>query len=310
MPELLTVEGIETKREGSYNVDPTPAVSDGVRLSKDCWSNLDPDYNWENDRSGLVNGTIIPSKAALPRGRMVKLELFCEVKGAGADIPPEVAELLIACGLPEFDGTSLWTYGPLTSGTKGSCTIYAYTGGLLWKISGVRAQVALELVAGELAVLHFTAVGIPSTDPATTALAGITYDATEPIAAVNAGLTIGSWSPDWQTFTVNPIGVTPQLLESGNAADGIQMFDFGDSDPFYELVTRKVPLATFDPYADRKARTDRTMLFTLGPAVAFNRLKVLGATTQIMKHQPVAAQGFVGWRLRGRISAGGIFQFD
>ncbi len=309
MPELLTVEGIEVKREGSYNVDPTPATSDGVRLAKNMWSNLDPDYNWENDRSGVVNGTIIPSVAALPRGRMAKLEIFAEVKGAGSDIPPEVAELLIACGLPETDGTSLWTYGPLTSGTKGSCTVYAYTGGVLWKISGCRGHVRLELVAGELAVMHFTLVGIPSADPATTALAGITYDSTEPIAAVNAGWTIGSWAPDWQTLTFDPIGVDPVLLESGNAADGIQMFDFGDSDPFYEMVARKVALATFDPYADRKARTSRTALFTLGTG-AFGRLKVLSATTQVMKHEQVDAQNFVGWRLRGRISAGGIFQFD
>src|SRR5690242_15816024 len=164
MPELLTVEGIEVKREGSYNVDPTPATSDGVRLARNMWSNLDPDYNWENDRSGVVSGAIIPAVAALPRGRMAKLEIFAEVKGAGADVPPEVAELLVACGLPETDGVSLWTYGPLTSGVKGSCTIYAYTGGVLWKISGCRGHCRLELVAGELAVMHFTMFGIPSAD--------------------------------------------------------------------------------------------------------------------------------------------------
>jgi hypothetical protein len=312
MPELLTVEGIEVKREagGSYGVDPVPGTSDGVRLARNCWSNLDPDYNWENDRSGVVTGAMIPPVAALPRGRMVKLEIFAEVKGAGSDIPPEVAELLVACGLPETDGSALWTYGPLTSGTKGSGTVYAYTGGLLWKISGCRGRARLELVAGELAVFHFTIVGFPTADPATTGLAGITYDATEPIAAVNAGLTIGSWAPDWQTMTVDPTGVDAQLLESGNASDGIQMFDFADSNPLVELVARKVPLATYDPYADRKARTSRTLLFTLGPAVAFSRLKILAATVQVMKHQHIDAQGFVGWRLSYRMSAGGTFQFD
>ena len=310
MPELLTVEGIEAKREGTYNVDPSPATSDGVRLARNMWSNLDPDYNWENDRSNVVNGSLIPPVAALPRGRMAKLELFVEVKGAGSDVPPEAAELLVACGLPEFDGVSLWTYGPLTTGVKGSCTIYAYTGGLLFKVSGCRGRVRLELVAGELAVLHFTMYGIPSADPATTALAGITYDSTEPIAAVTSTFTIGSWTPDLLSATLDLIGKDPELLASATAADGIQMFDFGDSDPSLDALVRKVPLATYDPYADRKARTSRTLVMTLGPAVAFNRLKILGATVQVMKHPPGDSQGFVNWSLRWRISAGGILQFD
>lgn len=310
MPDLIPVEGIEVKREGSYNVDPTPGTADGVRLARNMFSNLDPDYHWENDRSNVVNGTLIPPVAALPRGRMVKLEIFAEVKGAGSDIPPEVAELLVACGLPETDGASLWTYGPVTSGTKGSCTIYAYTGGVLWKISGCRGRAALELVAGELAVYHFTMWGIPSTDPATTALAGITYDATEPIAAVNAGLTIGGQSQDWKSFMLDLIGIDAALLDSGNAVDGIQAFDFGDVNPIVDMLVRKAPLATYDPYADRKARASKTLLFTLGPAVAFNRLKVLGATVQVMKHGHADSEGFANQRLQFRVSAGGVVQFD
>lgn len=310
MPELLTLEGIEVKREGTYGTDPTPATSDGVRLAKNLWSNLNPDYNWENDRSAVVSGAIIPAKAALPRGRIVKLEIFAEVKGAGSDIPPEVAELEVACGHPEIDGTALWTYGPLTSGTKGSCTIYAYSGGLLWKITGCRGRGRLELVNGELAVMHYTMYGILATAPTTSALAGVTYDATEPIAAVNAGLTIGSWAPDWLSMVVDFNGVDAQLLASGNATDGIQMFDFGDSNPTVELVARKVALATYDPFADRNARTSRTLLFTLGPAVAFSRLKMLGATVSVMQHDLQDSEGFVNYRILYRIEAGGTWQFD
>jgi len=310
MPELLTVEGIEVKRESVYATDPTPATSDGVRLAKNMWNNLNPDYNWENDRSAVVSGSIIPLKAALPRGRMAKLELFVEIKGAGSDVPPEVAELEVACGHPEIDGTALWTYGPLTSGTKGSCTIYAYTGGLLYKITGCRGRGRLELANGELAVMHYTIFGIIATDPATTALAGITYDATEPIAAVNAGLTVGGVALDWLSMVVDFNGVDAQLLASGNATDGIQMFDFGDSNPTIELVARKLALATYDPFADRKNRTSRTLLFTLGPAIAFNRLKLLGATVSVMKHDLLESEGFVNYRLLYRIEAGGQWQFD
>lgn len=310
MPELLTIEGIEVKREGTYNTDPVPSTSDGVRLSKNLWNNLDPNYNWENDRSDTVSGSIIPLKAALPRGRMAKLEIFAEVKGAGSDIPPEVAELEVACGHPEVDGATLWTYGPLTSGTKGSCTIYAYSGGLLWKITGCRGRGRLELANGELAVMHYTMFGIIATDPTTSALAGITYDTTEPIAAVNAGLTVGSWAPDWLSMVVDFNGVDAQLLASGNAVDGIQMFDFGDSNPTIELVARKVPLATYDPFADRKARTTRTLLFTLGPAVAFNRLKILSASVSVMQHELLDSDGFVNYRILYRVESGGTWQFD
>lgn len=307
MPDLLPVEGIEVKREGTYGVDPSPATSDGVRLARNVWSSLQVDYEFENDRSGVVNGSIIPPKAALPRGRNVRLDLYVELKGAGSDVPPEVAELEVATGMPETDGASLWTYGPLTSGAKGSCTIYAYSGGWLFKVTGCRAHGVLELVYGQLAVKHYIVRGILATAPTRTALAGITYDATEPIAAVNATFTVGGQAFDWLSLTIDPTGKDVELLGSGSANDGIAAFDFGDSDPFVEAVVRG---SSVDVYNLKNQRTTQTLVLTLGPAVAFNRMKILGASVSLMDHPHADSEGFTNQRLRWRLESGMIWQFD
>ena len=310
MPDLLPVEGIEVKREGTYNVDPSPATSDGVRLARNVWSSMIVDYQFPNRRTGVVNGSIIPAKNALPRGRFVKLDLYVEIKGAGADVPPEVAELDVATGMPETDGSALWTYGPLTSSTKGSCTIYVYSGAKLFKITGCRGRGSLELLAGQLAVKHYTMWGILATAPTQTALAGITYDATEPIAAVNATFTIGGVSFDWLSLSIDPHGKDCDAFLSGSAVDGIQSFDFMDSDPVVEATLRSLSLATYDVYALKNAETTQTMVLTLGPAVAFNRLKILSASVSLLDHNHADSEGATNWRLRWQLESGMTWQFD
>lgn len=311
MPDLLTVEGIEVKRESTYNTDPVPGTGNGVRLAKNCWNTMNPSYNWQNDRGTAISGAIIPVKRAIPRGRYVSFDLYVEIKGPGSDVSPESAELLVACGLPETHNVGAsWTYGTLTSSTKGSCTIYAYSGGKLFKVTGCRGTCRLELVAGELAVMHFSMIGMLSTDPTQTALAGITYQSTEPPAAVTSTFTIGTWTPDLLSATVDFFGKKPEILPSATATDGIQAIDFGDSDPQVEIIARSVSLATYDPYGDLKARTSRTLVMTLGPAVAWSRLKIISGTVSLIEHDHQDSQGFTNWRLLYQLEAGGTWQFD
>lgn len=310
MPEVLRLDAALAKTEVTYGVDPVPAAAtDSVRISRRLWSLITLDYQWENRRQDAANGSIIPVKPAIPRGRKVRVDIFWEVKGAGVDAAPEAAPLYIGCGLPEVDGVSMFDYGPLTSGTKGSATIYAYAGGLLFKCVGCRGRFRWPLVVGEIAVHQFTMFGVLTGDPATTAVAAPTYDTAEPIAGVNTALTIGAWTPDWLSGELDLTGVDPELLMSGNATDGIKEFDFGTADPTFRLSARKVALATYDPYADLKARTSRSLVMTWGSA-QFNRVKVVSAPLSILSHGHADGEGFVNWDLSYQVESGGILRFD
>jgi hypothetical protein len=312
MPEILRLDGLLVKKESVYMSDPTPSAStDGVRISRRLWSSITLDYAWENSRLDVASGSIVPPKDALPRGRRARVDIFWECKGKGSDATPEAADLYQACGLPETDGANLFDYGPVADASHASATLYCYAGGLLFKVVGCRGHFRWPLTVGQVATHQFTMFGLVTTDPATTTLPAIAgYDATEPIAGVNTALTIGSWIPDWLAGELDLQGSDPQMLPSGNATDGIAGFDFGVVDPMFRLTARKVALATFDPYADHKARTSRTLAMTFG-ATQFSRVKVVGATVSLRAAPAHAdSEGFANWDLQYRVEAGGTIRFD
>lgn len=312
MPESFRLDALTAKSEGaSYGVDAVPTGADNpVRISRGpLWSKITVDYQWENRRQDVASGTIVPIKGALPRGRKVRLDIFWEVKGAGIDASPEAAPLYIACGLPETDGSSLFDYGPVTSGTKGSATIYAYSGGLLFKCVGCRGRFRWPLVVGEVAVHHFTMFGYLAEDPATTSIITPTYDTAEPIAGVNTALTLEGVTLDWLSGELDLIGVDPELLPSGNSTDGIASFDFGSVDPTFRLSVRKVALATFNPYALLEARTSQTLVMTWGSA-QFNRVKITAAELSLLSHTHSDSEGFINFDLLWQVESGGVIRFD
>lgn len=317
MPEILRLDGLLAKSEGaSYGVDSVPVVgTDGVRLARRMFSNIRVGYLWENDRKETASGSIIPVKRGIARGRTVRIEVFWEAKGAGIDAAPEAAPLYIASALPETDGTSLFDYGPVTSGTKGSATLYCYAAGKLYRVVGCRGRFDWPMLVGENIIHHFVMMGTMITEPATLALPGITYDSTDPIALVNTALAIGSWAPEWQSATLDLIGVDPIPLPSGNIGptswtDGIASIDFADVDPSFQIRARVPALATYDPYADKKANTSRTLVLTAG-ATQFNRIKVIGAPLAIK--EPIGhtdSDGYADYDLQYQVESGGIIRFD
>ena len=309
MPVVYRLDGLQAKSEGTYGSDSSPTTTDAVRINRRLGSQIELDYEWENRRDEAANNSLIPVDPALPRGRKAKVTIDWEVKGAGIDAAPEAQPLYIASGLPETDGAQLFDYGPLTSGTKGSATLYCYAHGLLIKVVGARGRFSWPLVVGEIAVHRFTMYGMVVTDPADSAVPANSYDTAEPIAGVNTALTIGAWTPAWRSGEMDLTGVDPVLLPSGNATDGINSFDFGSSDPSFRLFAEKVALATYDPMADRKAQTARTLVMTWGSA-QFDRVKIIGASLKVMEHRFADLDGFAYWDLTYRISSGGIIRFD
>lgn len=310
MPQIFRLDGLQAKSEGaSYGVDASPTTTDAVRIARRLGSQIELDYEWENLRDDAANGSILPVDPALPRGRRAKVTIDWEVKGAGSDVPPEAQPLYIGCGLPETDGTNTWDYGPVTSATKGSATLYCYAHGLLIKVIGARGHFTWPLVVGEVAVHRFVMFGIVATDPADASVPANSYDTNEPIAGVNTSLTIGSWTPSWISGELDLAGIDPALLKNGNATDGLGSFDFGSTDPTFRLVAQKDALATYDPMADRKAQTARTLAMTWG-STQYNRVKVLAAPLKTRRHEFSDNEGFSYWNLTYRVSSGGVIRFD
>src|SRR3990172_9436895 len=256
MPTPLRLDGVLAKVQPTSGTDAAPSnTTDGVRLARRLWSSITVDHAWQNDRHEAASGSIVPLKPAIPRGRHVRLDIFWDAKGAGSDAVCEAAALFRACGMTETDGTALFTYTQASSAHE-LATIWAYADGKLFKVIDCRGRFQWPLVVGETAVMQFTMFGVMIVEPATTTLAAITYDGTDPIACVNTALTIGSYVPDWLAGVFDPVGNDVERLDSGNSAgggaliDGIAGFDYGDVNPRFRLTVRSPVIATYDPRSE------------------------------------------------------------
>lgn len=298
MPDVERLDGLLAKIQPTPGTDAAPTVgANAVRINRRLWGLITVDYQWDNLRHDVATGSIVPAKPAVPRGRKVKIDVFWEARGIGADVPPEADALLRACGFAQTHGVQLYSYAQASSNHE-MATCWAYAGGLLFQVIDCRGRFRWPLVVGEVAIMQFTMYGRMIVEPATAALpAGFVYNALEPVAGVNTGLTIGGVAMDWLSGEFDPIGMEPQLLESGNAADGISQFDYANTTPVFNLNVRKPALATYDPTADLKARTTRALVATFGPATQFSRIKLLGTNLSPLKHGFGASQGYVNWDL-------------
>jgi len=300
MPLPLRLDGLLAKIESTYGTDSVPvAATDAVRVSERVWSSFTPDYAWDNLRDEMAWGAILPGKPALPRGRFARIVVAWEAKGAGATYvglanSPEALALLRACGMTQANPSDTITYVQ-ASQSHDSCTIYAYAGGMLFKVVGCRGRMRWPITAGQLGIIRFEMIGILTADPADTALPAITYDSPEPIASVNMGLTVGAWTPDVISGEFDQ-GVDPQRLDSANGADGIKEYDYGEATPLMTLTAKAVALATYNPHADLKARTARAINLTWG-AAQYDRvlLAITNAYINSIKH--TNQNGFAGWEL-------------
>lgn len=310
MPDVDRLDGLLAKIQPTPGVDAVPTVgSDAVRIGRErLWSRIVVDYEWENLRDDVSNQSIIPAKPALPRGRKVRLDFFWEMKGPGSDVPPETGPLYRACGWSETDGSSLWSYTQASQSHE-MASIYAYAGGLLFKCIDCRGRWQWPLVVGERAFHQFTMFGLLAADPATTALpGGFVYDSNEPLVGVSSALSIGGVAVKWTSGLFDPIGVDPDLLEDGNATDGISGFDYAVVNPRFSLNVRKDPLATYDPYADLKARTTRALLLTYG-SVQWNRAKLVSTNLSYLRHDHSALKGYAHFDLNFFVESATL-QFD
>ncbi len=320
-PIPIKLDGVLVKEEGTYGTDPTPTVGDnGVRIAERLWGSITVSNAFPNARENAASGDLGPPTPALPNGAIASLTIPVNMKGAGAayaaDSWPEADPLLQSCGLAatvDYTGSAEWVKYTPASTSHISSTIWAYAGNKLYKVVGCRGTVRWALVAGELTPFIFEMQGyITDTDSeiVEVALPAITYSSVLPPSAMGASMTLGAWTPQWQSAEATP-NTTVQRQDSGNAASGVREFAISQFDPTVSLVAETDAKATWNPHTLVDARTAINVDWTIG-ATQYNRCK-LDVNSAWLKDHPTEENfnDFTAWGLELGCAQGNfVIHFD
>lgn len=301
----IRLDGLLAKIESVYATDPTPTTADnGVRLSSRVWSTMRIQHTYPNRRIESASGSLIRVAPAPPRGRIAELELNVEITGygaaySGANLPP-AHPLFRACGLGQAvvttGGSESVTYTRADTGHE-SCTVWAYAGANLYKITGCRGTLRWTVSPGGLLGVTFMLRGVMRTDPAATALPSITYSSQVPPAAVATAVTIGGVSSMDVGSCEFETGATVVQVPGANATDGVAGFEISRFDPVFRANVKTIALGTYDPYTNAEAATANSLALTVG-STQYNRMKLaVTSAAYAMDPQHEDQDGFTGWIL-------------
>jgi len=150
---IINREVILVKEEVTYNLDPVPVEGDDAILVENlAWANEGLRMN----ERPAVRASI--GQLQQVYGGMLRTVTFdVEMKGSGvAGTPPEMADLLEACGMLEtVVAVTSVTYTPASTGHK-SATVYYYQDGTLMKLTGCRGSVSFNM---EVGAIHSAIIG-------------------------------------------------------------------------------------------------------------------------------------------------------
>lgn len=312
-PIVARAEAVAAKIESGYGTDSVPTASaNGVRLSRRAWSSLRVGYNWPNLRDETMNQSFIPLPGAIPAGARGQLTLGWELKGLGSAYSNvafvDADPLFQACGWAATFSSSpsnQWTYAPIGPTTaRPSATVYVWAGANQYKLSGCRGNFEIMFRAGQIIDVTFTLEGLLTANPVAAAMPTETFTGAVPPPAISQSCSLGggTWAPDYDDITFRS-GNRMEWLFSGNAASGLQSYDYGLSLPEVQITARSVSQATYDPIVDWTSTTLRS--FTVGfGTVQYNKGTLTDAGLYIPSDPTSEIQkGFTGWRLTYRCTS-------
>lgn len=309
-PFNLRLEGLLAKAEGTYGTDPTPSAStDGIRVVGRIWEAMTPEWAFPNKREDVVSNSLIGVAPAPPRGRVMNLDFVVQMIGAGAayssstPVRPDIDALIVSCGFgrTHVDTSSSESVSYALADTSHlSSTIYAYAGGLEFKLSGCRGNAIWTMTAGGLGSIRFQIQGLLKAI-ATSDVPSITYDSVIPPANVGVALAIvpsggSSWTPRTGEVVVDA-GVELQRLDDVSSSDGIERFEIAAMNPRITMTARSPALTAYSPYTLAAAQTTHTIDATLG-STQYNRVDLDVNDCYLMGDPGSVADGqFTAWAL-------------
>jgi hypothetical protein len=277
------------KIEGTYGTDSAPAVSAN-----------------EVEVFGLTIKPIVtkverkPLRASLSPLANAKskwlwdIQFETELKGSGtAGTAGRLSPLFQACGMTETDnGTTSTIYTPGTP--SGSCTIWVYKDGLLYKATGCRGDFEITCEAGKIPMVKWSFKGKYVT-PIDAVMVSPTYESTKGIVAESVGFAVSGFSGHTRNYSIkmNNQIVERHSLNSANATVGVII---GSRAPSFKCQLEAELIATEPMTTEMEADTavDLTVAHT-------------GAAGNIMT---ITATGKAQYDMVAPADESGIFMFD
>lgn len=224
MAKLIKRELILAKIESSYGVDAAPDASDAVLVENIGWS-------FAGARM-IERAPVKPSLGMMQgifAGTLMEVTFDVEIKGSGSSgVAPEVGPLLRACGMAEtIDAGNSVEYAPASENHE-SVTIYYYEDGSLYKLTGCRGNVSMNLETGAAGKFSFTLTGHVS-GPTDDTMPTVSYDATTPPPVINASFSVGGYPAVINALSLdlgNSIATPPSM----SAEDGYSEIIISDRD--------------------------------------------------------------------------------
>ena len=263
---------VYAKVESTYGTDSVPTGTDAVLILS---------LQHAPDRLRLVPRPALTGALGNPQqayaGMLESITITAELRGSGsAGTAPEIAPLLLACGLAEtvVASTSV-TYAP-QAGTIQSCTIYYYksvdgsTSRVRHILLGCRGTATISANAGQNGTITFTMTGRRANPTDQTALSP-TFDSTVPQALRGMSATLGGvGSLVIQGFDVD-LGNQIVVPDNLNDSEGYGNITLVEREPVLTLRRHDELVATLAPWADLVAGTQRAFDSGLVGGTAGNR---------------------------------------
>lgn len=205
------------KIESAYGTDPTPAVNGnevevfGLSI-KPIMSKV--------ERKPL-RASLSPLASSKSKW-LWDIQFETELKGSGtAGTAGRLSPLFKSCGMTETDnGTTSTAYTPGTP--SGSCTLWIYKDGLLYKATGCRGDFEITCEAGKIPMVKWSFKGIYVT-PIDAVMVTPVYEATKGIVAESIGFALSGFQGHTRNYSIkmNNQLVERYSLNSANASVGV-----------------------------------------------------------------------------------------
>lgn len=277
------------KIESVYGTDPTPAVSAN---EVEVFGLTIKTVNSKVERKPL-RASLSPLANAKSKW-LWDISFETELKNSGtAGTPGRLSPLFKSCGMLETDNTTVSdVYTPSTP--SGSCTLWIYKDGLLYKANGCRGDFEITCEAGKIPMVKWNFKGIYVT-PADATMVTPTYETTKGVVAESVGFAISGFSGHTRNYSIkmNNQIVERYSLNSANASVGVII---GSRAPTFKCQMEAELIATEPMFTELVADTAVDIAVTHG-TVAGNIVAITG--TAKAQYDAVEAG-----------DEGGIFMFD
>jgi hypothetical protein len=251
---------ILAKVESVYGSDPTPSNT------LNAIEHIDAEISIVSDMKQRFPANTDMSKYPELRGKThFEISFSTPIKASGTrGTASRRSPLFKACGMSEtiVSATSV-TYA-LISTSQGSCTIWAYIDGILYKLNGCVGDVEIDFSAGELGMYKWSFKGLYAL-PTDSAIVDPTFDTPTPVIVKGVTFTIGSYAAIINKLNLklgNKIAMRSDFCQT----DGVKGFQITGRDPEGSMTVEAVLMATsnanFLSYFD--ARTVKALSLALG----------------------------------------------